>query len=77
MTKFKIKNKSKSQIPNTKTKNKGSLSIEYALLIAVVIAALVGMSVYFIKALSGRWRQAADTFGSGRQYEPGKTEISH
>ena len=51
-------------------------AVEYAVLIAIVVAALVGMSVYAMRALSGKWRQAGDTFGYGRQYEPTKTVVS-
>ena len=59
-----------------KTENrtkKGSLAIEYAVLIAIVVAALIGMQVYIKRAVCGRWRGAADVFGYGRQYEPGVT----
>jgi len=42
--------------------------IEYSLIVAVVTAALLGMQIYMKRAISGRWRQAADTFGYGRQY---------
>lgn len=52
---------------------KGFLSIEYAVLIAIVVAALVGMSVYIKRSLCGKWRQAGDTFGYGRQYDPSTT----
>lgn len=52
---------------------RGSLAIEYTVLIAIVVAALVGMQVYVRRAICGRWRAAADTFGHGRQYEPGMT----
>lgn len=45
-------------------------TIEYSLILAVVIFAIVGMQVYFKRAICGRWRQAADTFGFGRQYDP-------
>lgn len=48
----------------------GAFSIEYAVLVVVVVAAVVGMAVYLKRAFSGRWRDAADTFGHGRQYEP-------
>ena len=47
---------------------KGVLSIEYAVLVAVVVAALIGMAVYVKRALSGKWRSVGDTFGQGRQY---------
>lgn len=47
---------------------KGMSILEYGLVFAVVVAALVGMQIYLKRAISGRWRQAADTFGYGRQY---------
>jgi len=43
--------------------------IEYSLLLAVVVAAILGMQIYLKRAISGRWREAADTFGYGRQYD--------
>ncbi len=43
--------------------------IEYSLIVAVAVTALLGMSVYVKRAVCGRWRQAADTFGYGRQYD--------
>ena len=55
----------------------GTLSVEYSVLIAVVVAALVGLSVYMMRSVSGRWRQVGDTFGYGRQYEPGVTTETH
>ena len=59
----------------TQMKNsKGSLTIEYAILIAIVIAALLGMQGYVKRAICGRWREAADTIGFGRQYEYGVTQ---
>ncbi len=51
----------------------GSLTIEYAVLTAIVVAAVIGMSVYTKRALSGKWREVGDVFGQGRQYEPGVT----
>ena len=51
-------------------RQKGALTIEYAVLVAIVVAALIGMQVYMRRAICGRWREAADTFGHGRQYEP-------
>lgn len=56
---------------------KGSVTIEYAAFIAILIAALLGMSIYIKRALEGRWRQVGDAFGQGRQYEPGVTVVSH
>jgi Flp pilus assembly pilin Flp len=50
-------------------------TIEYAMVIAVVIAALLGIQVYVKRAVCGRWRQAADTFGYGRQYDAPELKI--
>ena len=57
-----------------KKMRKATLSIEYAILITIVVAALIAMSGYIKRAVSGRWRGAADTIGYGRQYEPGVTK---
>ncbi len=54
---------------------RGSLAIEYTVLIAVVVAALIGMQVYVRRAICGKWRASADAFGYGRQYEPGLTRV--
>lgn len=56
-------------------KNKGSLMLEYTMLIAIVVAALFLTQIYVKRALSGRWRKSADVFGQGRQYEPNVTTI--
>lgn len=53
-------------------RKKGLSAIEYAILIAVVAAAFVAMQTYVKRAISGRWRQQADSIGFGMQYEPGK-----
>lgn len=56
---------------NKKIRNKnGTFSIEYAFCILVVIAALVGISIYFTRAICGKFRASADVFGYGRQYSP-------
>ena len=57
-------------------RQRGQSAIEYAALIGIVVAALVGMSVYTKRALMGKWRQAGDTFGHGRQFEPGRTAVT-
>jgi len=48
--------------------SRGVSTIEYSLIVAVVVTALLGMHIYVKRAVSGRMRQAADTFGYGRQY---------
>ena len=54
---------------------KGMSVVEYSLLIAVVVAMLLAMQSYLHRAVSGRWREAGDVFGFGRQYQPGVTDI--
>ena len=48
----------------------GQTTLEYAAMVAIVAGALLAMSFYIKRALSGRWRAVGDTFGYGRQYEP-------
>lgn len=48
---------------------RGVSIIEYSLLFAVVVAAIIGIQIYLKRAISGSWRNAADTFGYGRQYD--------
>ena len=55
---------------------RGQGMIEYAVLIAVVTAALLGMSVYTKRALAGKWKAVGDAFGYGRQYEPDVTKVT-
>lgn len=54
---------------------RGVFALEYAALIVVVAAALLGMAVYLKRALSDRWRNVGDSFGYGRQYEPRVTDV--
>jgi len=49
---------------------RGLSSLEYALLIALVVTVLVAMAFYFQRSLGGKWREAGDSFGFGRQYQP-------
>ena len=49
---------------------RGFLALEYVVLICILVAAVIGISIYLKRALSGKWRSAADTFGYGRQYAP-------
>ena len=50
-------------------RKQGSFSLEYATLMIILAAAMIGMAIYVKRALSGRWRSVGDTFGQGRQYE--------
>ncbi len=49
--------------------NRGISVIEYSMLVAVAVAALLSMSIYLKRAICGHWRQAGDAFGYGRQYD--------
>ena len=49
-------------------------TLEYAVLTVVVIAALITMSIYIKRAVSGRFKDTADSFGFGRQYDPDHTD---
>lgn len=49
-------------------KKKSFSIVEYVITLVVIVAALVGMSLYIKRAISGRWRQSADVIGFGRQY---------
>ena len=55
---------------------RGQATLMYAALIAMVAAALISMSPYVKRALQEKYRQAADTYGYGDQYEKGFTEIT-
>jgi Flp pilus assembly pilin Flp len=52
---------------------KGMSLIEYAMLVAVVGLAILGMSIYVRRAVEGKWKQSIDIFGYGRQYDPAST----
>jgi hypothetical protein len=56
-------------------KKKALSLIEYSTVIVVLVAALLGMQVFLKRAISGRWRQSADTFGFGRQYNAPEIKI--
>lgn len=49
----------------------GQTAIEFAMVAAVVVAALMAISVYFSRSIQGRIRIVAD--GIGEQYDPAST----
>jgi uncharacterized protein (UPF0333 family) len=51
-------------------KNRGLVSLEYAVFIAVIVAGLLAMSIYLQRSICGKIRDSGDTFGFGRQYSP-------
>lgn len=54
-------------------KMKGQSTLEYAVLIIIVIGALLSIQVYVKRGIQGRLRSAADDIGD--QYQPGNTNI--
>jgi len=54
---------------------KGQSTLEYAVIIAVVVAALIAMQTYVKRGLQGRLRQASDDIGE--QFSPGYTTANH
>lgn len=55
-------------------KNRRGVSVfEYVVLLAIMIAALIGMQRMMRAHVSGAWRDALDQFGHGHQYEKGRT----
>lgn len=47
---------------------KSQSTVEYAMLVGIVVAALLGMTIYFRNSIAGKWRESADVFGHGRLY---------
>lgn len=52
---------------------KGQSTLEYAILIVIVAAALISIQTYINRGLQGRMRQATDDIGD--QYSAGKTTV--
>lgn len=48
----------------------GIATLEYAVFIAALLLALLSLQAPLRRALCAKWRDAADSFGSGRQYNP-------
>lgn len=52
-------------------KNKAQSILEYAIMLACIVAALLVMQVYIKRGVQGKLRQAGDSFG--QQYDPKNT----
>jgi len=48
-------------------------TIEYAVLIGVIVAGLIAMQVYLRRGMQGRLKASADEMSSGALYSPGAT----
>ena len=53
---------------------RGEFTVEYLVMITIIIAALIGMGVYLKRGLFGKWREVGDGFGHGKLYEPGQSK---
>lgn len=49
-------------------RKRGFTILEFAVIMAIIAAALLAMQIYFKRAVEGRWKSAIDTIGFGRQY---------
>lgn len=54
---------------------KGQSVLAYTILIIIIASALIAMRTYFLRAVQEKYRQTADVFGGGEQYDPAKTKI--
>ena len=55
-------------------KKKGQSTLEYAILIIIVMAALLSIQVYVKRGIQGRFKSAADDIGD--QFSPGNTNVT-
>ncbi len=55
-------------------KIRGQSTLEYAILIIIIIGALLSIQVYIKRGVQGRLKSAADDIGE--QYSPGNTNIT-
>jgi len=55
-------------------RRKGQSALEYAVIIAVVIGALLAMQIYMKRGLENRMRQSGDDVG--KQFAAGATEVT-
>jgi uncharacterized protein (UPF0333 family) len=55
-------------------KKRGQSTLEYAVIIAVIVGALIAMQVYVKRGIQGRLRTAADDIGES--FSPGHTTIN-
>lgn len=57
-----------------KRRKKGQSTLEYAILIIIIIGALLSIQVYIKRGIQGRLKQAADDIGD--QFSPGQTNVT-
>lgn len=57
------------------SENKAQTTLEYAILIGVIVAGLIAMQVYVKRGFQGKLRESADSMGE--QFSPGYTTGRH
>ena len=59
---------------NRKRKRKGQSTLEYAILIIIIIGALLSIQIYIRRGIQGRLKSATDDIGD--QFSPGNTNVT-
>lgn len=67
---------SKIRFVGTRQKTKCQTMLEYAVIIACVVAGLIGMQIYMKRSIQGRVKSAADTISGGGQFSLGHSRGS-
>jgi hypothetical protein len=57
-----------------KKRQKGQSTLEYAILIIIIIGALLSIQVYIKRGIQGRLKSATDDIGT--QFSPGNTNVT-
>lgn len=57
------------------SKNRAQTTLEYAILIGVIVAGLIAMQVYLKRGFQGKMKESADSMG--QQFSPGYTEAHY
>lgn len=47
--------------------------LEYTALLTIILVAFLFFQKYIVRGFAGRWKEAGDSLGYGRQYDPTKT----
>ncbi|MCA9398115.1 MAG: hypothetical protein KC618_00070 [Candidatus Omnitrophica bacterium] len=58
---------------NKRRQKKGQSTLEYAILVIIIMGALLSIQVYIKRGVQGRWKKAADDIGD--QFSPGNTNV--
>lgn len=54
---------------------KGQSTLEYVMIVAILIAALLGIQRFLKASMMGRWKTIVDVYGFGRQFDTVKTSV--